>query len=98
MPKGGRRRGAGRKKGIPNKATAELNSLAGMYGPAAMKELIRLATKAESDMVRVSAIREILDRGFGKAAQPLTGANGEGPVQYDNVEFAVVDGACRGAV
>jgi hypothetical protein len=32
------------------------------------------ATKAESEAVRVAAIREMFDRGFGKATQPVEGS------------------------
>jgi len=39
-----------------------------------IKELIRLATKAENEAVRVAAIKEMLDRGFGKATQPVEGS------------------------
>jgi hypothetical protein len=39
-----------------------------------VKELIRLATGAESEAVRVAAIKEMFDRGFGKAAQPIEGS------------------------
>jgi hypothetical protein len=39
-----------------------------------IKELIRLATKAESEAVRVAAIKEMFDRGFGKATQPVEGS------------------------
>jgi hypothetical protein len=34
-----------------------------------MRELARLAIKAKSEAVRVAAIRELLDRGYGKAQQ-----------------------------
>ena len=36
-----------------------------------MKELARLATKAESEAARVAAIKELFDRGFGKAKQSV---------------------------
>ena len=39
-----------------------------------LKELIRLATGAESEAVRVAAIKEMFDRGFGEAAQPIEGS------------------------
>ena len=42
--------------------------------PGLVKELIRLATKAESEAVRVAAIKEMFDRGFGKATQPIEGS------------------------
>ena len=73
-------RGQGRKPGVPNKATRELREIAQKYTPAAMKELARLMTQAESEAARVAAIKEMFDRGYGKAAQALTGEGGEGPV------------------
>src|SRR5262249_29551776 len=71
---GGRRPGSGRKMGTPNKATAEIKELAQKYGPEAIAELARLATKAESEAARVAAIRELLDRGYGRAVQPIVGS------------------------
>jgi len=34
----------------------------------------RLATKAESEAARVAAIKELLDRGYGRAVQPIEGS------------------------
>src|SRR5262245_40976231 len=65
--------GAGRKKGAPNKATASIRELAQKHAPEAMGELIRLARHARSEMTRVCAIREILDRGYGKSKATLEG-------------------------
>lgn len=67
----GQKTGGGSRQGIPNKATAEVRELARAYGPAALKELARLATKAESETARVTACNAILDRAYGKAAQPV---------------------------
>ncbi len=47
----------------------DLRELAREYAPEAFKELARLAVKAKSEAVRVVAIRELLDRGYGKPAQ-----------------------------
>jgi hypothetical protein len=72
---GGRRPGSGRKKGTPNKVTAEIKQLAQQYAPEAIAELARLAaTKAESEAARVAAIKEFLDRGYGRAVQPIEGS------------------------
>ena len=71
---GGRRPGSGRKKGTPNKVTAEIKELAQKYGPEAIAELARLATQAESEAARVAAIKELLDRGYGRAVQPIEGS------------------------
>jgi hypothetical protein len=35
-----------------------------------------LAVKAKSECARIAAIRELLDRGYGKATQPLAGETG----------------------
>jgi hypothetical protein len=45
---------------------AGLRELARRHAPEAIKELARLATKARSEATRVAAIRELLDRGYGK--------------------------------
>ena len=55
------------------KVIAELRELARAHAPDAIKELARLAIKAKSEAARVAAIRELLDRGYGKAGQaPVT--------------------------
>lgn len=75
-PKGLAKSG-GRKKGTPNKVTKEIKELAQLHAAAAIKELARLMIEAESETARVSAIKEILDRGYGKAPQAITGGDGE---------------------
>jgi hypothetical protein len=54
--------------------TRELKEIARKEAPVLVGELIRLATKAESEAVRVAAIKEMFDRGFGKATQPVEGS------------------------
>ena len=54
---GGKRPGSGRKKGTPNFMTRELKEIARKEAPVLVKELIRLATKAESEAARVAAIK-----------------------------------------
>ena len=61
----------GRAKGSPNKVTADIKALAQAYTPAAMEELARLALNAENEGARISTIRELLDRGYGKPTQPM---------------------------
>jgi hypothetical protein len=51
------------------KVIAELRALARAHAPDAIKELARLSVKAKSETARVAAIRELLDRGYGKAQQ-----------------------------
>jgi hypothetical protein len=79
MPRGsrpGEHRG-GRKPGTPNKATRDIRELAQVHSTEAVKELAKLAglvkgTKgAESDQARIAALKELLDRGHGKATQAV---------------------------
>ena len=57
------------------KVIAELRELARAHAPDAINELARLAVKAKSETARIAAIRELLDRGYGKAAQVLAEEN-----------------------
>lgn len=66
---------AGRPKGALNKATAEVKLAAREHVPAVLKELARLATKAQSEAARVAAAKEILDRAYGKAPQAIIGGD-----------------------
>ena len=99
--RGGKRPGSGRKAGTPNKATTECKATARRYGPAAIRELAKLAGlmpggkgRAVSEQAQIAACREILDRGYGKATQPLTGEGGEGPVQVRAL-LDTIDGKAR---
>jgi len=74
MPSGskpGERRG-GRKKGSLNHVTMDVKALALVHAPAAFAELARLATHAANEQTRVAAIKELLDRGFGRPPQSVT--------------------------
>ena len=48
-----------------------LRDLARAHAPEAIEELARLALKAKSETARIAAIRELLDRGYGKPPQFL---------------------------
>lgn len=90
----------GRIAGTPNKVTAEIKELARQYGAKGIEELAVLAgllaskdrKPAESDQARIIAIKEILDRGYGKAAQILAGDADAPPIRTLNrIEIAIVD-------
>jgi hypothetical protein len=66
----GERRG-GRKKGTPNRSTRAIKELAQKHGAEVIEELARIAFNAESEFARVAAIKELLDRGYGKSTQPV---------------------------
>ena len=77
---GGARPGAGRKPGKLSAAKRELKELAREHVPAMLKALVQIAKESDSDAARVSAIKEVIDRAYGKAPQALTGEDG-GPVK-----------------
>ena len=88
MTQGGKRPGAGRKPGTPNKVSAEIRGLAQKYTASAMKELGRIATKGTSDAARVAAIKEIFDRGYGRAVQSINAGEDGAPLIIKIVQFA----------
>lgn len=69
-PKAAGNRGKGRVKGVPNKATAELKELAREYTAEALAALVGVMRDG-SDTAKVSAVKELFDRGFGKASQAV---------------------------
>jgi hypothetical protein len=80
---GGRRAGAGRKPYAFNKITADIRQLAQPYGAPAVAALARLAgltakPGAANEATRVAALRELLDRGYGRATTILA-ADAEAP-------------------
>lgn len=89
LPKSG-----GRQKGTPNKVTADIKEIAQSFGEEAITHLVEIARNgAAPPAARVAAVKEILDRGYGKAKQDveLTGANG-GPVEtVTRIELVALD-------
>jgi hypothetical protein len=88
MPRGGRREGAGRPVGSISKTTAEIKALAQKHGPQAIARLAELSglisgrPGADSEAAQIAALRELLDRGYGKATQPLSGDATGAPIAY----------------
>lgn len=65
-------RGKGRPKGALNKATKDIKELARELAPAATKRLQELL-ESDSESVALGAVKEIYDRAYGKATQPIAG-------------------------
>lgn len=84
VPKGVRI--GGRQKGTPNKVTNDLKALAQVYTAEAVKTLAE-HMRGENPKASVAAARELLDRGHGKAGQPITGADG-GPLVVQILKIA----------
>jgi len=91
MARGGKREGAGRKKGskhtrprsspviiAPAQEKRELREAARQFTDDALKALAAICIEGKSEAARVSAACALLDRGFGKPTQQLeTGSPGE---------------------
>lgn len=77
--RGGKRAGAGRRKGSLNKLSADIKALAQPYGPEALDVIVFTMRTGEKLADRLAAARELLDRGYGKPSQAITGEGG-GPV------------------
>ena len=58
-----------------------LRELAREKTETALNTLVQICEGGESEAARVAAANAILDRGYGKPAQAVTGEDGEGPVQ-----------------
>lgn len=82
----------GRQKGTLNKSTADIKALAQSYGAPAIQRLAEMAGLVSgpdgkllpttfSETTQSGAIKELLDRGYGRARQPVTGEeDGSNPV------------------
>ena len=72
----------------------ELRELARQCAPDAIKELGRLSTKARSETARIAAIKELLDRGYGKPTQYVGGADDGAPIEtHLRISFVKPDGS-----
>lgn len=86
------RKTGGRVKGVPNKATAQLKALAQRHTSEALKTLAKIMKGGDSDSARVSAAKELLDRGYGKPAQALVGGDDDSPpIRFTEIRRTIVD-------
>lgn len=88
------RKTGGRKKGTPNKVTADIKALAEPYGKEAVTKLVDLMRNAESEQVQKAAAQELLDRAYGKPAQSMA-LSGEVDLGLGAL-LQAVDGRTRG--
>jgi hypothetical protein len=72
------RKTGGRQLGSLNQSTAEVKSLARVHGPDAVRLLADVMNnEKEPTPIRISTARQLLDRGYGKPAQPYGPYDGE---------------------
>src|SRR6201987_3855624 len=65
------RKGESGNPGGRPKVLGEVQELARQHAPSAIAELARLALKAKNETARIAAIRELLDRGYGRPRQAM---------------------------
>jgi hypothetical protein len=64
----------------------ELRDLARQHAPEAIEELARLALKAKNESARIAAIKELLDRGYGRPLQSIEAAGKDGgPIEHREI-------------
>lgn len=64
------------------KATADIRSLARAHTETAIRTLASIMTKGDApEAARVSAANSLLDRGWGKATQPISGDGDGSPLK-----------------
>lgn len=84
----------GRKAGTPNKATASIKEIAQQYTEQAVNTLVSVMAGGDGipAAAQVSAAKELLDRGYGKATQTISGdPEGSPIVTIQRIERVIVD-------
>ena len=66
----GHKKAGGRKKGTPNRVTAEIKAAFQKHGDELVEALLAL-TRSDDERVRLGAIQACFDRGWGKAVQAV---------------------------
>jgi len=77
MPRGGKREGAGRPKGAPNKVAEDLRAAASEHSHTALKTIVKHLNDPDP-RVSLRAAQEILDRAHGKPVQSTELSNPDG--------------------
>ena len=82
----GHPKAGGRQKGTPNRYTLTLREKAQQYVDECLGCFVRVMQDPEAPhAAKVSAADKILDRGFGKPNQSITGAEG-GAIRFENID------------
>lgn len=66
------------------KSLKDMQELARKYTKRSIKRLAEIVSSKVDDRASTMAAKELLDRGWGKPAQPLTGEDG-GPIQVQTL-------------
>jgi len=63
------------------KAPADIRSLCRAYTDATVRIVAGIAQNSQSEETRLRAAHMLWERGHGRAAQPVTGEDGEGDIR-----------------
>jgi hypothetical protein len=72
--------GSGRQAGQPTHAARELRELVREHSPQIVAELLKLALGARKEAIRLAALRELMDRGWGKPVPAADNGEAGGPL------------------
>ena len=87
----GHKKAGGRKKGTPNRVTAEIKAAFQKHGDELVQALLA-RTRSDDERVRLGAIRAALDRGWGRPTQAVDLG---GEMAITRIERTIVDSANR---
>ena len=74
-----------------SKAPTDIRSLARTHTELAINVLVGVASSDKApEASRVSAATALLDRGWGKPTQPISGDDDAGPVRIQRIERVIV--------
>jgi queuine/archaeosine tRNA-ribosyltransferase len=74
------------------KSLTHIRSLARIHTDRAIQVLQGIMDGGQQESARIAAAKELLDRGWGKAAQPLTGGDDEDkPIAIQAIVRKIVD-------
>lgn len=73
------------------KTPTEIRSLARGHTAEAINCLVGIMRNGTNESAKVSAAEKILDRGWGKAAQPIDGDGEGGPVKLEAIVRKIVE-------
>jgi hypothetical protein len=77
------------------KVLGEVQELARLHAPSIIVELARLALKAKNETARIAAIRELLDRGYGRPRQAMEVSAPPGDRDRLDLLFEEIDALSR---
>ena len=111
MPRGGKREGAGRKKGAkdgtprgtppvliaPAQERRELREAAREFSSDALDALVKICRSGHSESARVAAANALLDRGYGKPVQTIDSTVRRQPGELTGITDAELEHIAKGS-